>query len=176
MITSISKDGTPNIITLGEVFNVSLSGPPIVGIAVRKARYSHELISQAGEFTINFPGAGLLKETDLCGCISGRDRDKFAESGLTPVPAQYVKPPLIGECPVNLECRVLSIQEVGDHDLFLGEVLQVHADESVMKESGEIDYAKLDIVCFLDNMSGKAEYWSIGEKLSDAFQSHSRGA
>ena len=169
MITSISEDGVPNIITLGEVFNVSLANPPIAGIAVRKATYSHGLISRSREFGINLPTSRLLKKTDFCGGVSGRDVDKFAETGLTAIPSKHIKPPLIDECPVNLECRVLSIQEVGDHDLFLGEVLEIHVDGSALDDSGQIDYTRLDVLCFLFNLSGKAEYWSIGEKLSDAF-------
>ena len=169
MITSISDDGVPNIITLGEVFNVGLMNPPIAGIAIRKATYSHSLISQSREFGINLPTAKLLRQTDLCGSMSGRDADKFEKAGLTAVPSKHIRPPLIDECPVNLECSLLSIQEVGDHDLFLGEVLEVHVDESMLDDSGRLDYSRLDILCFLYNSSGKAEYWSIGEKLSDAF-------
>lgn len=169
MITSISEDGVPNIITLGEVFNVGLANPPISGIAIRKATYSHGLISQTREFGINLPTSKLLYQTDLCGGVSGRDMNKFTEAGLRAIPSRRIKPPLIDECPVNLECRVLSIQEVGDHDLFLGEVLEIHVDESVLDNSGQIDYARLDVLCFLYNLGGKAEYWSIGKKLSDAF-------
>ena len=174
LITSISEDGVPNIITLGEVFNVSLGKPPIAGIAIRKATYSHGLITKTGEFCINLPTTALIEQTDFCGSVSGRDCDKFAESGLTAVTAARISPPLIEECPVNLECKVLSIQEVGDHDLFLGEVLEAHADETAFDESGNLDYRKLDILCFLYNFSGRAEYWSLGRKLDDAFGKRKR--
>lgn len=169
MITSISADGKPNIITLGEVFNVSLGKPPITGIAIRKATYSHGLISESGEFVINLPSRALMDQTDYCGAVSGRDADKFAESGLTPVASTRVRPPLIGECPINLECVVHSIQEIGDHDLFLGEVVEAHADDSVLDEEDNVDYAKLEAFCFMFNFGLKGEYWSIGDKLSDAF-------
>ena len=174
MITSVSGEGKPNIITLGEVFNVSLSEPPIVGIAIRKATYSHRLISDTQEFVINLPTRNLLDQTDYCGTRSGRDVDKFAETGLTAVCAVKVRPPLIGECPINLECEVLSLQEVGDHDLFLGRVLVTHVDESVIDEAGAIDYAKLDAFCFMYNMSRRGEYWTIGEKVSDAWFTRGR--
>jgi len=169
MISSISADGKPNIITLGEVFNVSLGKPPITGIAIRKATYSHGLISESREYVINHPTRKLIEKADYCGSVSGRNVDKFAEAGLTAVPASVVRPPLIGECIINLECKVLSIQEIGDHDLFLGEVVAAHADESVLDGDDTVDYAKLDAFCFMFNFSRKAEYWSIGEKLSDAF-------
>jgi len=169
LISCISKTDVPNIITLGEVFNISIGKPLIVGIAIRKERYSHGLISDTREFAINLPKRDLLEQVDYCGAVSGRDLDKFKSSGLTQVPASVIRPPLIAECPVNLECRCISIQEVGDHDLFLGEVVKTHADESILGPDGTVDYAKLETFCFMFHYGRKAEYWSIGEKLSDAF-------
>ena len=81
LITCVSATGRPNIITLGEVFNISLSQPPIVGIAIHKKRYSHLLISESRQFVINMPSEDLLEQTDRCGTCSGRDVDKFAETG-----------------------------------------------------------------------------------------------
>lgn len=167
LITSVDDAGKPNIITLGEVFNVSLRRPPIVGLAIRKATYSHGLISAHREFTVNMPTTDLLWATDYCGSTSGRNIDKFAASGLTPIPAETVAPPLIGECPVNMECRVISIQEVGDHDLFLGEVLATHVDESILDENGHPDPAKLDTFAFMFNHGHEGEYWDMGTKIGD---------
>ncbi len=169
LISCVSRDGSPNIITLGEVFNVSLRRPPIVGLAIRKATFSHGLISDTGEFVVNLPGRRLLRETDFCGSRSGRDTDKFAETGLTAIPADRVRPPLIGECPVNIECRLLSVQEMGDHDLFLGEVLLVHADDSVLDEEGRVSPAKLEPFVFMYNCGHAGEYWSLGGKIADAW-------
>ncbi len=169
LITCVSPEGRPNIITLGEVFNVSLRRPPIVGLAIRKATFSHGLISATREFVVNLPDRKLVRETDLCGAFSGRDTDKFAESGLTPVAADKVKPPLIAECPLNIECRLLRVQEIGDHDLFLGEVLAVHADDSVLDTEGKVSPAKLDPFVFMYNCGHAGEYWSLGEKISDAW-------
>jgi flavin reductase (DIM6/NTAB) family NADH-FMN oxidoreductase RutF len=175
MITSVSSEGKPNIITLGEVFNVSLANPPITGIAVRKATYSHGLISSSREFVINLPSRSLMSQADWCGSNSGRDVDKFAESGLTALPASQVKPPLIAECLVNLECKVLSIQEIGDHDLFLGEVVEAHADESILDDEGKVDYGRLEAFCFMFHFGEKGEYWSIGEKIGEAFSRRKEG-
>jgi flavin reductase (DIM6/NTAB) family NADH-FMN oxidoreductase RutF len=160
LVTSASADGRPNIITLGEVFNVSIAGPVILGIAIAKPRYSHALISSTREYVVNFPAASMVKTVDRCGSVSGRDVDKFAEFGLTPIPAEKVKPPLIAECPVNVECRVIGIQEVGDHDLFLGEVLAEHVAEEALDERGNILVEKLDFLCYLHS-----EYWSCGTRL-----------
>ncbi len=160
LITSVSEDGCPNIITLGEVFNVSISDPVILGIAIAKPRYSHELITATREYVVNLPTSRMAETVDRCGSVSGREVDKFAEFRLTPVPAEKVRPPLIAECPVNVECRVLGIQEIGDHDLFLGEALAEHVAEEALDERGRILVDKLDPLCYLHS-----EYWSCGSRL-----------
>ena len=160
LITSVSTDGRPNIITLGEVFNVSISDPVILGIAIAKPRYSHELISATREYVVNLATADMIEAVDRCGSVSGRHVDKFAEFGLTPVPAEKVKPPLIAECPVSIECVVLDIQEIGDHDLFLGRVVAEHVAEEAIDEDGCILVDKLNPLCYQHS-----EYWSCGKRL-----------
>ena len=160
LITSVSEEGIPNIITLGEVFNISISHPVIIGIAIAKPRYSHKLISDTREYVVNLATAAMVETVDRCGSVSGRHVDKFAEFGLTPVPAQKVKPPLIAECPVNIECQVLAIQEIGDHDLFLGQVLAEHVAEEALDENDGVLVDKLDPLCYQHS-----EYWSCGERL-----------
>ena len=167
LITSIARDGRANIITLGEIFNLSLRSPTIVGIAIRKATYSHGLIAQSGEYVVNLPTTRILAEVDRCGSVSGRKVDKFTAFGLTPLPAAVVKPPLIAECPVNVECRVIGMEEVGDHDLFKGEVVAAHVDEDLLDEGGRICLERLDVVCFMHSFDLHGEYWSLGRKLGD---------
>ena len=167
LITSIAPDGRANIITLGEIFNLSLRSPTIVGIAIRKATYSHGLIAQSGEYVVNLPTTRILAEVDRCGSVSGRKVDKFAAFGLTPLPAAVVKPPLIAECPVNVECRVIGMEEVGDHDLFKGEVVAAHVDEDLLDERGRVRLDRLDVVCFMHSFDLHGEYWSLGRKLGD---------
>jgi flavin reductase (DIM6/NTAB) family NADH-FMN oxidoreductase RutF len=160
LITSVASDGKANIITLGEVYNLSVSKPVIVGISIAKPRYSHKLISESLEYVVNLPTTQILEKVDRCGTMSGRDVDKFAELGLTPIPASKVKPPLIAECPINLECKVIRIEEIGDHDMFAGEVIVEHVDEEVLDERGRIQVEKLDGLCYV-----LGEYWSLGQKL-----------
>ena len=160
LITSVASDGKANIITLGEVYNLSVSKPVIVGISMAKPRYSHKLISESGEYVLNLPTTQILEKVDRCGTMSGRDVDKFAEVGLTPIPASKVKPPLIAECPINLECKVIGIEEIGDHDMFIGEVIAEHVDEELLDERGRIRVEKLDGLCYM-----LGEYWSLGQKL-----------
>ncbi|MHB0878205.1 MAG: flavin reductase family protein [Anaerolineae bacterium] len=143
LVTSVAADGTPNIITLGEVFNISIEDPVIVGLAIHPRRYSNELIRLSGEFVVNFPTIEIADLAMACGGCSGRSVDKFALTGLTPLPASMVKAPLIAECPVNLECRLLSVTTIGDHDLFTGEVLVQRVDQDVLRADGSIDPGKL---------------------------------
>ena len=125
--------GRPNIITLAWVGTVC-TNPPMVSISVRPERYSHAILKETGEFVINLTTKDLAFATDFCGVRSGRDVDKFQAMNLTAVAADQVKVPMIGESPVNLECRVEQILPLGSHDLFLARVLAVHADQSYMDE------------------------------------------
>jgi flavin reductase (DIM6/NTAB) family NADH-FMN oxidoreductase RutF len=167
LVTSVTADGKPNIITLGECYNLSLRNPSVVGIGIHKARYSHRLITDSREYVVNLPTTRILEQVDRCGTISGRNTDKFAVLGLTPLPATSVKPPLIAECPINLECRVIGIEEIGDHDLFQGEVVAAHVDEELLDEHGIIQVERLEAFCFMLNYDSVGQYWSLGQKLGD---------
>ena len=161
LITSVDREGKPNIITLGEVFNISIRKPVIVGIAIRPATYSHRLISETREYVVNLPTASMRIKVDACGSMSGRSGvDKFSVVGLTALPAAEVRPPLIAECPVNIECKVVGVQTIGDHDLFLGDVVAVHADENVLDNRGELIAQKLDMLAYITG-----EYWSMGQMV-----------
>ena len=145
LITCVDTSGRANIITLGEVFNISIRGPVIIGIAIRPATYSHGLISKTREYVVNLPTAEIVKKVDQCGTVSGRDGvDKFDRAGLSPIPASVVKPPLIDECPVNIECKVVGIQTVGDHDLFLGEILSTHLAEDAFDTAGILHMERIN--------------------------------
>ena len=131
MATCVDGGGRANIITLGMYMTIS-SDPPLICIGVSPRRHSHDLIARSGEFVVNVPAIELEKEMHFCGVRSGRDVDKFAETGLTPVPAKRVRPPLIEECFGHLECRVVQSHVCGDHTLFVAEVLHASADEEVL--------------------------------------------
>jgi len=128
LAVSISKDGKPNIITLGWNMPTSIK-PPMVAISVGLTRYSHKLISESGEFVLAFPSEGMEGALLFCGTHSGRDVDKFKATGLTPVKAKYVKPPLIAEATVNMECRVVGSIRTGDHTIFVGEILAAYVSD-----------------------------------------------
>lgn len=111
-----------DIIALGWKMHTS-STPPMYAISIGKLRYSHTLIRQCREFVLAVPGEDLSEEVLFVGTVSGRKVDKFEATGLTPVPAKIVKPPLIKECIVNHECKVVGELDSGDHTIFVGEVL-----------------------------------------------------
>ncbi len=148
LVTSVDERGSPNIVTLGECFNVSIRSPIIVGIAIRPATYSYASIRRQGEFTVNLPTVELLDKVDAIGMVSGRVCDKFKRFRLTALPALKVAPPLIAECPVNLECKVLSEQQVGDHQLFLGEMLVQHVDGDKLDPEGQPDPRRMGMFVF----------------------------
>jgi len=128
----------------------------MLSISVRPQTYSHGLLVKTREFVLNIPGADLLKEMDMCGMVSGRDQDKFALTGLTPLPANQVKAPLIAECSVNIECRVSQIINMGLHDMFISEILAVHTDENVMDEKGRVNVGKVAPVAYAGS-----RYWAV---------------
>jgi flavin reductase (DIM6/NTAB) family NADH-FMN oxidoreductase RutF len=131
MATCVGKKGRPNIITLGMYMPIS-SRPPMVCIGVAPRRYSHGLIEETGDFVVNVPSIGLEEQMHYCGVKSGRDVDKFAETGLTAIPSLKVKPPRIEECFGHIECKVVQSHVCGDHTLFVGKVVATSADEDVM--------------------------------------------
>jgi len=161
MVSCRGRDTAPNIITLAWA-GVVCSEPPIVSVSIRPGRHSHGLIKESGEFVVYIPREEQLRKLDFCGVTSGRNTDKFAELGLTPVAGSEVKAPLIKECPVNLECRVIEVKRLGTHDLFLGEIVAVHMDEEVMNDKGTIDIAKLRPIAYCPQAS---QYWSLKEAI-----------
>jgi flavin reductase (DIM6/NTAB) family NADH-FMN oxidoreductase RutF len=157
VVSCADKAGKANLIALAWVGTVC-SEPPMLSIAVRPARYSHPIIKETREFVVNLPRADQAQAVDVCGTTSGRTQDKFAAAGLTPEPATYVKAPLIKEFPVNIECRVRETLSLGTHDLFLAEIVAVHADEQVLDEAGGLAVEKLKPLAYVDG-----EYCAVGK-------------
>ena len=114
--------GRRSICPLGWKMNTSGS-PPMMGISVAPARFTHGLIAESGAFVLAWPGEDLAEATLLCGTKSGRDIDKFEQAGLTALDAAEVSAPLVAECVANLECRVVGKLTTGDHTIFAGEVV-----------------------------------------------------
>jgi len=163
LVTSVDDSGKPNIITLAWAGVVN-SEPPMIGISIRRSRYSYASIKKSREFVVNLPSEEMLKGVDACGIVSGKDTDKFALTGWKALPAQKVKPPLIDECGVHMECQVKQIIPLGSHDLFLGEIVALHVKEEVQKKAGGVDIAKCHPFAYCP---GAHEYWNLGRCIGD---------
>ena len=159
MVSCVDKEGKPNIITIGWAGTIN-SDPAMVSISIRKERYSHQLIKDTGEFVVNLTTRRLARATDYCGVKSGRDVDKFKEMNLTQEQASKVSVPLIKECPVNLECVVKQVIELGSHDMFIAEVVATNVDESLLDEKGKLDLYKADLICY-----SHGEYYPLAKPL-----------
>ncbi|MBQ8556737.1 MAG: flavin reductase family protein [Clostridia bacterium] len=141
--------GKPNLITIAWT-GVVCSKPPMLSISVRKSRFSHELISKTGEFTVNLIGQELCEAMDYCGVKSGRDVDKFAEMKLTAIPAPGLETaPAVAEAPAFLSCKVKQVIELGSHDLFLAEIVQVSVADRYFREDGSIDEEAMNLVSYV---------------------------
>ena len=156
-----------NIITLAWIGIVS-STPPTIGISLRKSRYSLGLIRKTKEFSVNIPTASFFKEVDYCGITTGRKRDKFDDTGFTPMESSKISPPIIKECPYNIECKVTHDIMIGDWALILGEIVETHIDAEKADESKRagIDISKINPLVYCAEVR---EYWTIGNMLGYGF-------
>ncbi|MDO5303302.1 MAG: flavin reductase family protein [Clostridia bacterium] len=136
-----------NIITIAWTGIIN-SNPPITYVSVRKSRHSHKLISESGEFVINLTTEELAKATDYCGVKSGRDVNKIKDTGLTFEPAKEVSCPMITESPVNLECKVIEVKEYPTHDMFIAEIVRVHADEALYDKTDRIRLDRAGLLAY----------------------------
>ena len=137
-----------NIITIGWTGIIN-SDPPITYISVRKSRHSHHIIEKTGEFVINLTTEKLAFAADYCGVKSGRDVDKFKEMRLTPESADIVKCPMIAQSPINLECRVIEVKSYPTHDMFIAEIVSMHADDGIVNEKGKIDMSAAGLIAYV---------------------------
>jgi flavin reductase (DIM6/NTAB) family NADH-FMN oxidoreductase RutF len=160
VVVSCGTGSQANLITLAWVGTVC-SDPPQLSLGVRPSRHSYDLIKDVGQFVVNLPTADHLRQVDYCGTVSGRDEDKWTGSNLTPTPAKAVDVPLVAEFPVNIECELRHTLQLGVHDLFIGEVVAVQVDESVLNERGRLEMSKAKPVAYAGG-----NYHALGEQLA----------
>jgi flavin reductase (DIM6/NTAB) family NADH-FMN oxidoreductase RutF len=146
-LVSVHTEDGDNIITLSWVGTVC-SSPPIIAMGIRENRHSFEKILKSGEFVVNIPDANLVREADFCGTRSGKDTDKFEKTGFRKVKGQVVKAPLIEQCLINIECKLMDTVALGSHTLFLGEVVGTHIDERITT-GGKFDDKKFKPLAYL---------------------------
>jgi flavin reductase (DIM6/NTAB) family NADH-FMN oxidoreductase RutF len=162
VIGSYDKAGKANMMTAAWV-GICCSKPPCVSIALRKATYTYANIMEREAFTVNIPSKNYVKEADYFGLVSGRDVDKLSATGLTPIKGEKVDAPYLKEFPVAVECKLINTVEVGLHTVFIGEIMDVKADKSMVGDNNSL------LPCMLLFNPTTREYYGIGEPLGKAF-------
>ncbi|HEB12157.1 MAG TPA: flavin reductase family protein [Actinobacteria bacterium] len=159
LVTTVDDNGRANIITLAWV-GIVCSNPLMISAAIRPNRHSHGLLKTTPELVVNVPTRDLVAKTDYCGCVSGRTTDKFAATGFTALSSQQIKPPMIQECPINLECRVVKTLSLGSHDVFISEVVLIHVDEELLNDKGKADFTRTAPFSYIG-----MDYWALTDKI-----------
>lgn len=165
VIGSYDIKGKANCMT-GTYTGTCCGSPPCFMISLRKATYSYGNIMSCKAFTLNLPGRKYAVETDYFGIVSGRDTDKFKDTGLTAIKGEKVNAPIIYEFPVSIECALLHTYELGSHTLFIGEMVNGFADTAFLDADGRPVRGELEALVYWAN-----RYCTIGENVADAFSS-----
>ncbi|RLB88418.1 MAG: flavin reductase family protein [Deltaproteobacteria bacterium] len=165
IVATYDKDGKANAMTAAWG-GICCSKPPCVTVSLRKATYSYDCIVHSKAYTLNIPSQKYLKEADYLGMATGKTEDKFKTTGLTPIKSDLVNAPYIEEFSLILECKLLHTFEIGLHTQFIGEIIDVKAEESVLNADGFPDIGKVQPLIYAPSCS---TYHSIGNKLGDAF-------
>lgn len=165
IVGTYDKNGKPNVMTVAWG-GICCSVPPCVSISVREATYTYGNLMEQKAFTISIPSEDYLEQSDFIGMASGKDTDKFAATGLTPSKSAVVNAPYVEEFPLVLECKVIHSYKIGLHTQFIGEILDVKADEEVIGQKGtEIEKVKP----FLWAPDSSQGYYGVGQRLGKAF-------
>jgi flavin reductase (DIM6/NTAB) family NADH-FMN oxidoreductase RutF len=164
VVGTYDKNGKPNVMT-ASWGGICCSQPPCVAVSLRRATYTHGNILQRKAFTISIPSEDHVRQADYFGLVSGRTEDKFAATGLTPMRSEVVDAPYVKEFPLIVECRLAHTFELGLHTEFVGEVVDVKAEEGVMT-AGMVDIRKVRPLTFTPDTQG---YYGIGNFIGKAF-------
>lgn len=159
MVSTADREGKSNIITVAWTGTIC-SDPAMLYISVRPERFTYHMLRETGEFVVNLTTKKLVRATDYCGVRSGRDVDKWKEAHLTPGQAREIGVPLIAECPVNIECKVTEVKELGSHHMFLARVLAVDVDEEYLDKSGKFNLNRTGLMAY-----SHGEYVELGSSI-----------
>ena len=165
VVGTYDANDKPNAMTAAWA-SICCSKPPAIGVSLRKATYSYGNIITRKAFTINIPSEAHAKETDYAGMVSGKNTNKFEKTGLTAVKSDLVDAPYVKEFPMVLECKVLDIHEIGLHTQFVGEIMDVKVDESVLDENGLPDIEKVKPFIYASEIRS---YYKLGGLIGQAF-------
>ena len=160
MVSCGSDESDYNILTVAWTGTVC-TNPPVCYISLRPERHSYEIIKRTGEFVLNLTTRALARATDWCGVRSGRDFNKFSEMHLTPIKGEVVSSPVIAQSPLNIECRVRQIVPLGSHDMFIADVVNVQADDSLIDlKTGHFDLEKAQLIAY-----SHGQYYDLGRRI-----------
>jgi flavin reductase (DIM6/NTAB) family NADH-FMN oxidoreductase RutF len=165
ILGAYDKQGKPCGMTVAWA-GICCSSPPCIAVSLRKATYTYGCIQERQAFTVNVPSEKHVREVDYFGIVSGRKVDKFTTSGLTPVKSDLVDAPYILEFPFTLECRLLHTIEIGLHTQFIGEIMDIKADEIFLSVDGNLDIEKVKPILYGPE---NGYYFGLGTKLGKAF-------
>ncbi len=165
LVGTYDSQGRPNLMNAAWG-GVCCSQPPCVSVSIQKSRHSYAGVLERKAFTIGIPSEAQMKEADYVGIVSGRDKDKFLETGWTAIRSELVDAPYAAEVPIVLECRLLHTLEIGIHTQFVGEILDAKAEADVLDEDGLPDIRKIKPLIFDTAHRG---YYGLGEYLGQAF-------
>jgi len=163
VIGSYDKDGKPNVMTSAWA-GICCSKPPCLMTSIRKATYTFGNIMERKAFSVNIPSELFAKEAAYFGSVSGRDVDKFKVTGLNPVKCDLVDAPYIKEFPLVIECKLLQTIELGLHTMFIGEIMDVKVDKSMLGEKELPDIKKVKPFVFAP---GSSNFYRIGKYLGN---------
>jgi flavin reductase (DIM6/NTAB) family NADH-FMN oxidoreductase RutF len=165
VVGTFDHEGKPNVMTAAWG-GICCSKPPCVYVSLRKATLTYGNLMERKAFTVSFPSEEYVKEADYFGIASGRDSDKFSATNLTPVKSELVDAPYVKEFPMILECKIIKVVEIGLHTEFIGEIMDVKANEAVLDENNLPDVGKVKpLIWSLANMS----YRKVGEHVGESF-------
>ena len=159
MVSLTGKEGNSNIITLAWAGTIC-TNPPMLSVSIRPERYSYKIIKETGEFVVNLTTKELAYATDYCGVKSGKDVDKFGKMRLTKLASEKINSVAIAESPVNIECKVRQIMELGSHSLFIADVVNVRVDSRYIDEKGRFNLAKSELIAY-----SHGRYYELGKEL-----------
>ncbi|WP_102400136.1 flavin reductase family protein [Haloimpatiens massiliensis] len=163
LITCKNKEGKINVFTVGWI-GTACTKPPMITVAIRPERLSYDYIKETREFVVNLPSKDMVNIVDFCGVRSGRDLDKIEKFNLKLSNSKNVDVPILEDCPISLECKVMSITPLGTHDLFLAEVLAVHVEDNIIDSNGKIHYEKANLISYCHG-----EYYPMPSKSIGKF-------
>ena len=166
LVGTFGADGRPNLMNAAWG-GICCSEPPCVAVSLREATLTYHNILHNQAFTVGIPSRKQVKIADYVGLVSGRDHDKFRDTGLTPTKSEKVNAPLAAELPFSLECQLLQHHRLGLHTIFIGQILGIQADEDVLGARGLPDIEKTQAILW--GGFGNNHYFAVGEKLARAF-------